>query len=358
MADLDPDVIEAAHAAFWDESSEPVNSTARIEAALRVGERWQHHTTGVYIVKRFYADQGRWRVTIREEETDKLSEVWADYFHENFTLLAAREEPQGAFTRADLESDEAFRAAEAILIGLFGDPSPEEEHADTYGMVINAVLEELGARAERKSDLEVSRLLLQVATERERTAQALTERDEALTERDEAEGYQATVSDELVERVAKAIFEAGRGPHRVRSGDRDTPQFPWEKVPAEPKTGYRMQARAAIAVLGATREDTERPKDKDEAEYQATRARVIAGRASTQEAEDFIDFIECAIPTTVDTERPDARRFRIAVNPQSGDLSVTQIAGEPYTLLFLDDGRVRQPPPIEAVVRDTEREHE
>jgi hypothetical protein len=68
---------------------------AREEPRITVGERWQHHSTGVYVVKRFYADQGRWRVTIREEETDKLSEVWADYFRENFTLAAAREEPQG-----------------------------------------------------------------------------------------------------------------------------------------------------------------------------------------------------------------------------------------------------------------------
>jgi hypothetical protein len=115
----------------------------------------------------------------------------------------------------------------------------------------------LAAREEPQgeNDLEVSRLLLQVATERERAAQALAERDEALIERDEAEDYRATVSDDLVERVARAIFEAGRGPRRVRHGDGEAHKFSWERVPAEPKTGYRMQARAAIAeILGACEE--------------------------------------------------------------------------------------------------------
>jgi hypothetical protein len=41
--------------------------------------------------------------------------------------------------------------------------------------------------AQAGEKLEVSRLLLQVATERERTAQAIRERDEALAERDEAD---------------------------------------------------------------------------------------------------------------------------------------------------------------------------
>lgn len=40
-------------------------------------------------------------------------------------------------------------------------------------------------------ELEVSRLLLQVATERERTAEAIRERDEARVERDEVERYGA-----------------------------------------------------------------------------------------------------------------------------------------------------------------------
>jgi hypothetical protein len=50
--------------------------------------------------------------------------------------------------------------------------------------------------------------------------------------------------------------------------------------------------------------DTGPEADVDEAEYQATRARVIAGKASIQEAQDFIDFLEGAIPMPVrDTEQ-------------------------------------------------------
>lgn len=42
-------------------------------------------------------------------------------------------------------------------------------------------------RGKAENELEVSRLLLQVATERERRARAVCERDEALADRDDAE---------------------------------------------------------------------------------------------------------------------------------------------------------------------------
>lgn len=51
-----------------------------------------------------------------------------------------------------------------------------------------------------------------------------------------------------------------------------------------------------------------------------------------------------------DSERPDERRFRVSVNPQSGELSVTQIAGEPMVLTFSDDDRAQMPPSVEAIV--------
>jgi hypothetical protein len=53
-----------------------------------------------------------------------------------------------------------------------------------------------------------------------------------------------------IERVAQAIFRAGRGPRRVRHGDRRTVSLTWERLPAVPKAGYQMQARAAIDVIG------------------------------------------------------------------------------------------------------------
>jgi hypothetical protein len=60
-------------------------------------------------------------------------------------------------------------------------------------------------------------------------------------------------------------------------------------------------------------------RDRDEVAYQKTRARVIAGKASVQEAQGFIDFIEGAIPDprllTAERERWEAaedelREFR------------------------------------------------
>jgi hypothetical protein len=57
------------------------------------------------------------------------------------------------------------------------------------------------------------------------------------------------VRHEFTEAAAKALFEAGRAPHRVRHGDREMPSFPWERVPAEPKARYRKQAKAAIAAF-------------------------------------------------------------------------------------------------------------
>lgn len=59
--------------------------------------------------------------------------------------FAALQQPQGqaAFTRGDLESDKAFRVAEVVLIGFFGEPGFEEEYADIYGEIINAVCNEL-----------------------------------------------------------------------------------------------------------------------------------------------------------------------------------------------------------------------
>ena len=65
--------------------------------------------------------------------------------------LAAREEPQefilpARFSRDDLQSDQAFHAAEEVLTGTFGEPSPEEAHADLYGQIIDAVCDDLAAR--------------------------------------------------------------------------------------------------------------------------------------------------------------------------------------------------------------------
>lgn len=57
---------------------------------------------------------------------------------------ALQQQPeQAAFTRGDLGSDKAFRVAEAVLIGIFGEPGREEEYADIYGEIINAVCNEL-----------------------------------------------------------------------------------------------------------------------------------------------------------------------------------------------------------------------
>lgn len=50
---------------------------------------------------------------------------------------------QKSFTREDLESDAAFRAAEDALTGLLGEPSNEEEWSDLYGCIVNAVLGDL-----------------------------------------------------------------------------------------------------------------------------------------------------------------------------------------------------------------------
>ena len=79
--------------------------------------------------------------------------------------LAAREEPQefilpARFSRDDLQSDEAFRAAEEILTGTFGDPSPQEAHTDLYGQIIDAVCDDLGAGdAAREGEAERLRAL-------------------------------------------------------------------------------------------------------------------------------------------------------------------------------------------------------
>jgi len=46
-------------------------------------------------------------------------------------------------SRALLESDEAFREAEDVLIDFFGEPPREEEWADVYGGIVDAVLTKL-----------------------------------------------------------------------------------------------------------------------------------------------------------------------------------------------------------------------
>lgn len=65
------------------------------------------------------------------------------YYQSGFRLGREYSKQREEGLREALTSDKAFRAAEAVLTGLFGDPSPEEEHADTYGMVINAVIDAL-----------------------------------------------------------------------------------------------------------------------------------------------------------------------------------------------------------------------
>jgi hypothetical protein len=72
-------------------------------------------------------------------------------YEEAEAALAAREEPQefilpARFSRDDLQSDQAFHAAEEVLTGTFGEPSPEEAHADLYGQIIDAVCDDLAAR--------------------------------------------------------------------------------------------------------------------------------------------------------------------------------------------------------------------
>lgn len=49
----------------------------------------------------------------------------------------------GSYSRDDLECDEAFMAAEAVLRSEFGEPPTEEAWCDVYGFIVNAVLEEL-----------------------------------------------------------------------------------------------------------------------------------------------------------------------------------------------------------------------
>jgi hypothetical protein len=71
--------------------------------------------------------------------------------------LAAREEPKTpGFTRGDLESDEAFRVAEEVLTGKLGERHHEEEYADLYGAIVEAVVEEL--REEGRPAREVEEL--------------------------------------------------------------------------------------------------------------------------------------------------------------------------------------------------------
>jgi hypothetical protein len=52
-------------------------------------------------------------------------------------------QPGQSVTRAELESDEAFLEAEDVLMGFFGEPPREEEWADVYGGIVDAVLTKL-----------------------------------------------------------------------------------------------------------------------------------------------------------------------------------------------------------------------
>ena len=54
---------------------------------ITVGERWQHYTGSVYVVKRVYPDDGGLRVTLRSETDGKLSEGWVAYLREHFEPL-------------------------------------------------------------------------------------------------------------------------------------------------------------------------------------------------------------------------------------------------------------------------------
>jgi hypothetical protein len=95
-----------------------------------------------------------------------------------------------------------------------------------------------------------------------RRTEALKQARAALAAREQqpAQTHEYAMPESIVaERVAQAIFETRRSPKRVRHGDKPTRahRLTWEDCPAEPKAGYRMQARAAIAELAA-REDTER----------------------------------------------------------------------------------------------------
>lgn len=104
---------------------------------------------------------------------------------------------------------------------------------------------------------------------------------------------------EQVERALREVVEAFERykPAEPEREGRVAFGYTWEPliVPFE-------NARAVLdAVSGPPEQravDLGPDADPDEAEYQETRARVIAGRASIQEAQGFIDFLECgAIPS-------------------------------------------------------------
>lgn len=78
-----------------------------------------------------------------------------------------------------------------------------------------------------------------------------------------------------------------------------------------------LRAADEIEQFRVAREDTERPDlyphfeaagftdgEIDDAQYKVTRKRVVSGKASVAETEEFINFIESAVR---DTERPDER---------------------------------------------------
>lgn len=101
---------------------------------------------------------GRPAVSIEHIDADVYADAKLD-LQAARAALAAREEPR-PFTRDDLQSDEAFRAAEEILTGTFGDPSPQEAHTDLYGQIIDAVCDDLGAGdAAREGEAERLRAL-------------------------------------------------------------------------------------------------------------------------------------------------------------------------------------------------------
>jgi hypothetical protein len=106
-----------------------------------------------------------WASHYKDEARSQQRGAMKLIYEEAEAALAAREEPQefilpARFSRDDLQSDEAFRAAEEILTGTFGDPSPQEAHTDLYGQIIDAVCDDLGAGdAAREGEAERLRAL-------------------------------------------------------------------------------------------------------------------------------------------------------------------------------------------------------